>query len=163
MKIVNRDRVLELLNYNPATGIFKWKVDRGGSAREGGIAGSRKPSGYIDLKVDGQLYKAHRLAYLVVYGYMPDEVGHENQDPGDNRISNLTDLSHAENMKNKKLYKCNKTGVAGVTWHKRIEKYQAHIRVSGVSYHLGYFDNLEDATNVRNKAKSNFKFHNNHK
>ncbi|MCP4373939.1 MAG: hypothetical protein GY797_38420 [Deltaproteobacteria bacterium] len=60
--------LLELLMYNPWTGLFYWKETREGLAKKYEIAGS-EDAGYIDITVNGRSYKAHRLAWFYVYGY----------------------------------------------------------------------------------------------
>lgn len=159
--MITQDQLKEVLDYNPETGVLTWKITRG-RATAGNEAGTLNKSGYVNIKINGRVYKAHRLAYLYVHGYTPNEVGHDNQNCSDNRILNLIDLSHAENMKNKKVYKNNKSGVPGVTWHKKIKQWQVHIRVNDKSIHLGYFKELNEAVEVRNKAKADCNFHVNH-
>lgn len=160
--MITQKQLKEILNYDPETGLFTWKITRG-RAVSGNVAGTlNKQSGYVNIKTGGHVYKAHRLAFLYVHGYIPDEVGHDNQVCSDNRILNLVDLSHAENMRNKKVYKNNKSGVPGVTWHKKIKQWQVHIRVNDKSIHLGYFKELDEAIEVRNKAKVDHNFHINH-
>ncbi len=61
--------------------------------------------------------------------------------------------TQTEQVRNTRLQKRNKTGIRGVIWHKRIKKYQAYIAVAGKQIHLGYFDNLKDASEARQKGK----------
>lgn len=55
----------------------------------------------------------------------------------DNRRKNLRIATHAENQHNRRMYRKNKTGFKGVTWHSRVKQYQARIRINGVGVHLG--------------------------
>ena len=59
-------RVCELLNYDPDSGIFTWKVDVGrwGRIKAGTPTGSPDATGHLRIQVDGTLYYAHRLAFL---------------------------------------------------------------------------------------------------
>ena len=69
---------------------------------------------------------------------------HRNHDTLDNRRSkNLRIASHAENVRNKRIYACNTTGFKGVSRHRF--KYQAHIRLDGKLIHLGTCDTPESA------------------
>ncbi len=52
-------------------------------------------------------------------------------------------------MMNSKKPKTNTSGVKGVSWHKIIKKWRAHIQVNGKELHLGYYDELEKATEAR--------------
>ena len=59
------------LNYDPETGIFTWikRIRRKGS-HPNSIAGNLC-DGYIRIKVNGKLYRAHRLAFLYMTGSTP--------------------------------------------------------------------------------------------
>ena len=68
---------------------------------------------------DGESYPlvVHRICYALYHGKYPDgHIGHFSQRKDDNRISNLRDVTHQENMRNKKVYENNRTGVAGVNY-----------------------------------------------
>lgn len=100
------EKLREILRYNPETGGLTWAVDRGSNfnkMKAGSIAGSVKSHGYVAIKINGQLYKAHRLAWYLGTGVWPDpalEVDHINQVKGDNRLCNLRLVTRSENQKN---------------------------------------------------------------
>ena len=80
----------DLLNYDPDTGDFTWKVSTSNRVRVGQVAGTLRHDGYIRIKVNGKLYLAHRLAWFFVYGVWPVEfLDHIDQDKSNNRINNL--------------------------------------------------------------------------
>lgn len=54
---------------------------------------------------------------------------------------------------NDKIPKNNTSGVKGVSWHKKNRKWQVRIQFQGKLYHLGYYDDIETAKEVREKAK----------
>lgn len=58
----------------------------------------------------------------------------------DNRRSNLRIADGTSNQWNRGPNRNNTTGFKGVTWHKKREKYGAHIYVFGKAKHLGWFD-----------------------
>lgn len=75
------------------------------------------------------------------------EVDHYNNDTLDNRrLINLRVSSHAENLQNR-LKACinSKSGIRGVWWEERKQKWQAQIKLNGKNKHLGYFSTIEDA------------------
>jgi hypothetical protein len=88
MTELTAERLRELLNYDPDTGVFTWRVRPVHSHRVGDIAGSvRTTRGYRLIGVAGRVYKAHRLAWLYMMGEWPkDQIDHINRDPSDNRF-----------------------------------------------------------------------------
>lgn len=147
----------ELMDYDPHTGDFTWRVRRGGYVVPGAIAGNKHHSGYIHIQVFGKCYNAHRLAWLYVYGEWPDdEIDHVNGNPSDNRILNLRSVSHHENAQNRKLASHNTSGRTGVAWRKDTNKWRAYISINGQRVQLGSFTNIEDAHNAYLNAKQVF-------
>ena len=85
MNDLTRDEVAALLTYDPETGVFRWKVDRGQRVKVGDIAGTEF-NGYRRIRIKGRAFKAHRLAFLLMTGAMPsDQVDHINGQKDDNR------------------------------------------------------------------------------
>jgi len=163
--MLTQDRLKEVLSYNPETGKFVWRVGRTGTAKAGSVAGYLNPLGYIQIMVDGKLYKAHRLAWLHVHGYSPEnQVDHLNGIRDDNRITNLREVSNACNLQNTKTYSTNTSGFPGVHWNKRDRKWQAYIRIQGKQYNLGYHDTALDAALARYTEEAwNPNWHCNHR
>jgi len=171
----------ELLTYNPDTGKLFWKerpakycknpthrksFNNQWAGKEALTAITRRKSGQI-ARLDGcvltKSYYTHRIAWLIYYGEWPkNEIDHINQDPTDNRIENLRNVTHAENQKNRTLQENNTTGYVGVYFYKSRNKYTAEARVNGVRKHLGYYDTVEEAAAVRAVASINYNFHPNH-
>lgn len=82
-------------------------------------------------------------------------VDHINGDTFDCRKSNLRICTQAENVKNTSLNTNNTSGVTGVSWCKREQKWRAYINYnnSGKTTSLGYFNKFEDAVKARQKAE----------
>ena len=56
---MNQERLMELLDYNPFTGKFTWRVNgRGKYVRVGATAGTIRKNGYRQIRVDGTIYLA---------------------------------------------------------------------------------------------------------
>lgn len=95
-------------NYDKETGHIE-RTDRKNSN------GSKDKDGYLIIKIKGKQYKAHRLAWLIVYREWPqDEIDHINRDRTDNRINNLRVVDRCGNINNttKKINK--DTGCYGI-------------------------------------------------
>ena len=140
------NRIRELLEYEADTGILRWKVKRHGTAIAGSQAGSINSKGYRCVKIDGKLYQAHRIAWVIAKGEWPTSaIDHKNRSRDDNRIENLRLATNSQNTANSKRPAHNTSGLKGVTWHKLRRKWAAQIRKDGKNIHLGLFASAEDA------------------
>jgi len=159
---LTKERLDELLHYDPDTGEFRWRVSRPG-VKADSVAGYLKPEGYFAIKIDYTMYLAHRLAWLATYGeFPPEHIDHINHDRSDNRISNLREANFLENSRNQTIYKNNKSGCNGVGWRPERGKWRANIKVRNRMIHLGYFAEKEDAISARKAAEEEHNFHPNH-
>ena len=161
-KRLDSDLLKSFLDYDQDAGLFKWKVSRR-LGLAGKTAGSNASNGYINIRVDGNRYKAHRLAWLYVYGEWPNgEIDHINHVRDDNRIINLRVVSCTENQRNKLINSRNKTGITGVHWDRLISKWVSKISINKKTHQLGYFRDFFEACCARKSAEINFDFHPNH-
>ena len=150
---ITYDRLKELLEYDPETGKFFWRVARGSRAA-GAETGCVGPEGYVHICVDRTLYLAHRLAWLYVHGYLPEHgLDHIDRDPSNNRVENLREVSQVCNARNCGNRNNNTSGVKGVWWHKRTGKWHAQIAVNERQFHLGYYDDFTEAVCARLAAE----------
>lgn len=147
------DRLHELLNYAPKTGLFTWAQKRRG-CRIGDVAGCKMRNGYIVIRLDGKLYLAHRLAWLYIHGQWPTaQLDHINQNRADNRLENLREVSNAENAQNRKKM-ANKSGFTGV--RRENSKWVAEIKVNYTTKRLGLYNSPEEAHAAYVNAKKRF-------
>jgi hypothetical protein len=85
-------------------------------------------------------------------------IDHIDNDRQNNHVSNIRWATHTENQQNSSLHKNNTTGVKGVSYQNLTKKFKATIMLDGISIHLGYYDNIEDAKAARvKKANEVFK------
>lgn len=142
--MITKERLCELLGYDPETGLFRWRVNkggRGGKAKLGSIAGTPRPSGYIAITLDQRPYLAHRLAWLHSYGsFPPFQIDHKNCVKDDNRLENLREATREEQNANKRGWRA---GLKGC--YRKRGKWEAQIKRNGRSVYLGTFDTEEIA------------------
>jgi len=146
MKIIDIEYAKSIFDYNPDNGLLTRKVSTSNNVKVGDIAGCRRNDGYILININGTVVYAHRLAWTIYYGVNPMHIDHINMIKSDNRISNLRECKFHENGSNRTAQANNKSGVKGVSWCKRDEKWQAQITKNKQHMHLGYYSNIEDAS-----------------
>lgn len=140
------DRVRELLQYNPETGVFTWKAASSNRVHVGDEAGSFDKDGYRAIRLDGRLHFSHRLAWLWAHGVHPSkELDHINRVRSDNRLSNLREATRSENVQNRLMQRNNTSGFSGVSWSKDAKRWCAKIKLNRKNMHLGYFHTPEAA------------------
>jgi hypothetical protein len=145
---LTQERLKELLEYSPETGLFFWLVDRGGK-KTGDIAGCRKRT-YIVINIDDCSYRAHHLAWLYITGEWPEPfVDHRDLNKHNNVWTNLRLATKSQNQANIGVIKSNVSGFKGVSRYRAGEAYgkpwQASIGKDGKSRHLGHFATKEEA------------------
>jgi hypothetical protein len=113
---------------------LRWKVDGKTSKRKSGdVAGwlwwrktDNRKSWMISVWGDGKVNTrlVHRLVYELAVGPIPEglQIDHMDGNPLNNKKENLRAVTQTINLRNKRMYKCNKSGVVGVNFqekHKR--------------------------------------------
>jgi hypothetical protein len=146
--MLTRDYVAGLMDYQRDTGTFIWRVTQG-SVKAGRRAGSRHSSGYVHVRINKRGYKAHQLVWLMETGTWPAfPLDHIDGDGGNNHHSNLRDCTMSQNKANSRSYKNNKSGIKGVCYNKKLNRWGASIQCGGKRHHLGLFHTKEEAAEV---------------
>ena len=140
--------LLRLFFYDPCSGIFKWRTPLSAKHKSGDLAGCVDGRGYACIKIQGHAIRAHRLAWLYVYGERAKILDHINGVKTDNRISNLRLASQQQNQFNVPARKNNKSGFKGVIWKKENRKWVAQATINQKKISLGYFSTPEQASNA---------------
>ena len=148
MKIVSHKRLVELLSYDLATGIFLWKRDRKGGARAGQRAGCSRRDGRIMISVDGIDYRAHRLAWFYIHGFWPiNEIDHIDGDVTNNSILNLREADRSQNQVNQIGRGVDK----GIYLHQN-GRWRVRVNFRGKTHNIGYFSSKNEAIKQRKMA-----------
>lgn len=130
-------------NYYPESGV----IERAFGQFAGPISSLSK-HGYIRTDFKGFNLQAHHLAWVLHYGKWPEDcIDHIDGDKTNNRISNLRELSHRENLANNPRYRA--TGIpAGC---KRLEsgKWTCRLHINGIEITLPKKETLEEIIHIR--------------
>jgi len=166
--ILSHDKLLELLHYDPETGIFTWltrqvytktaRTDNGWNTRNAGkIAGSVGHMNYlrIVLTIDDRPHyvPSHRLAWFYVTKHWPTEsdIDHINMNVQDNRFINLRLATRSQNNANSKPPRDNKSGKKGVFFDTTRGLWRAEIKSNGIKTYIGRFKTFEEACDARRR------------
>lgn len=152
------DYVWSILDYDQLSGLLRWRArprehfatnlafrtwNTRFSATAAGTLDSRM---YRHIRIDGRLYKAHRLVWLHATGTWPAaQIDHVNGNPGDNSFANLREATSSDNCHNCKRPCNNTSGFKGVSFYLPTGRWVAKIQFDGRTRHLGYFDTPEAA------------------
>lgn len=151
------------LRYEPDTGDFyRIARPRGSNAPMGLITTKTTEAGYIRIRVLGRKFMAHQLAYVYMTHVWPTQVDHDNRNRSDNRWCNLSESSDVHNRKNQSLRKTNNTGMAGVIWDDKRQRYVVRVTNNYKQIWLGQFKTLLAAEYARHAANLEYGFSHNH-
>lgn len=148
---------LPLISYDGETGDFTWIVSRG-RARAGAVARCAAKDGYIRIRIFGQTYAAHRLAWLFTHGRWPSlQIDHINGVKADNRITNLRDVSHGVNQRNRH-HPCGNNPYINV-YQIPCGRFGAFIRFNNKAKWIGSFVTAEEANSAVLQRKAELMQH----
>jgi len=147
-------RLRELLNYDPETGLFAGLTKRCGPKSATAGIGWIDTNGYARISIDGRKYWAHRVAFLYMTGEWPkNDVDHIDGNPGNNIWKNLRDVPTSTNVQNvKRASKNSKTGLLGVV-ETPSGTFNTRIMVNRKTITIGTFATKEMAHNAYIDAK----------
>jgi hypothetical protein len=150
---ITQEYLREILDYNPETGLFIWKINRGRLCKKGNIAGSIDSWGHLQICINSRKRLAHRLAWLYVYGTEPkQQIDHIDGNKQNNAISNLRDVNQTLNQQNRtRARKDSSSGLMGVI--KDGSKYKAQIKAHKKTFYLGMFQTAQEAFEAYKQAK----------
>ena len=131
---VSQQEALERLEYNPETGVLRWRKPRSNRLKIGDIAGYRDERGYQRVQFGPNRHYAHQIIWLMMTGEWPFEIDHRNMDRSDNSWTNLRKCERSENRGNQRVTRSNKLGIKGVSFiddHYRAKPYVMQITRGG--------------------------------
>jgi len=148
---VSSARLRELLDYDPATGEFRWRKRMCSSIKPGDIAGGLDKEGYRKITINGRQYPAHQLAWLHMKGtWCSLVIDHRDGNRSNNRWRNLRSATRSQSNANRGLNRNNKCGFKGVSRYRG--RWRATIRKDWRTRHLGIFPTRQEAHAAYAKA-----------
>ncbi|MEN3257550.1 HNH endonuclease signature motif containing protein [Sodalis endosymbiont of Spalangia cameroni] len=170
------DYLRKCIAYSPKTGLAIWKNrprehftkqriwKMWNTSYADKVAGCMGEKGYLVIRIDGELFRLHRIIWTLFYGADPGsfQIDHINHIKTDNRILNLRLVDNKNNHMNMPMQKNNTSGEAGVCWHKQCSKWIARVYDNGNVISLGLYESYQDAVLARRKELVKRGYHKNH-
>jgi hypothetical protein len=166
-KTMPLEELLSWVKVDVETGEIFWnyrpdKAPQWNGKYAGKHAGGMTSTGYWVVNIRCVHHSAHHIVWRVANGYWPSELDHIDGDRLNNRLSNLREVTRTENQRNRGVSPSHPTGVFGVTFNKKAQKWRAVIAGRSVRKHLGLFTSFEDAVAARRAAEVLCGYHPNH-
>ena len=138
------------LTYDPDTGLFKWLFPTGMKKR-GWFQGWQNSGGYHYIKVNDKTLLAHRLAWYLMKGKMPDNmIDHIDRNKSNNKLDNLRVVTPKENALN-----CARVDNAKCVEQQPNGRWRSYYQYKGKKKHLGVFDTENEAIEKSKHARLN--------
>lgn len=149
----SREELLEIFQY--ADGHLYWKKVVGKKVKIGAKAGHlANDSGYIFIRINSKLYRAHRLIWIYHYGDIDSElfIDHINRVRDDNRIENLRIVSLAINNMNS-----NRKNIRVKNLLNGKISYNAYYNIDGRQYSKTFYSENDAVSWIKEKKSEIFK------
>lgn len=106
------------------------------------------PKGYGTFRADGRSWRAHRYSYVLHYGEIPDAmlIDHRCHVRSCVNPAHLRVVTNKQNEENRVgANRTSVSGVRGVHWDNRAQKWLARASHLGKTYDAGHFEAIEEA------------------
>jgi hypothetical protein len=141
--MITQELVNSVFEYRDGDLYFKKTISK--KAKEGKKAGGIVPNGYISVSFLRHKTYAHRVIFLMHYGYLPEVIDHIDCNPLNNKIENLRAATKSQNGMNRGKQVNNSSGYKGVYFSKARKKWIAQIKINQKMKYLGGFVEKDDA------------------
>jgi hypothetical protein len=144
--------------FSAATNARRWNARYAGTA-----PGHTDKNGRVRVLLDGKMLLLPRLVFALWVGRWPEgDVDHIDGDVTNNNPSNLRDVPHADNQRNRRKPTHNTSGVMGVSFNKQRGNWRARVSMDGKEHHVGFFASPDDAVSALRTKREQLGFHANH-
>jgi hypothetical protein len=152
--MITQEYLKELFDYKD--GNLYWKINKGSRVKSGQKAGYVTKNKYTQVRINNQLYYAHRLIYLFHHNLLPVYIDHKDGNPLNNCIENLRQANAYQNGQNKEKSKYNKSGHKNISWDKENNKWVVRITVNNKSKNFGRYKDIDYAIFVADFIRNKF-------
>lgn len=83
-------------------------------------------------------------------------IDHKKHTIQDNRKNNLRIVTHSQNSMNRSIKSNNTSGITGVSWDKKSNKWHSRIGINNKEISLGFYVNINDAVKARKEAEEKY-------
>ena len=105
---LTKDFLERIFSYDEKLGVLRWINSPSRNVKAGESAGCLNPDGYLYVKINGGIYAVHRLVFIMVNGYNPEnDIDHVNRNKSDNRPENIREVTRSCNNRNRSMMKSN--------------------------------------------------------
>jgi len=128
--------------------------------------GAKVPAGYGAFQLGGGLRKtvgAHRFSYEISVGDIPSGlfIDHICHNPACVNPDHLRAVTNQQNNENHSgPTRANTSGVRGVSWNRRLQKWHAVTSRNNKNVHLGFYERIEDAERAVIEGRKRLHTHN---
>lgn len=135
-------------------GVLRWRTRRW-RALAGQQAGRTQSDGRVCVKLDQEMFKAHRIVYAITHGVDPGEkqIDHIDGNPSNNAPENLRLADNSQNGANRGRTAANSSGFRNVTWDEQTQSWLVHVRANYKAHHIGRFKEKADAVVAAESAR----------
>ena len=112
-------------------------------------------AGYHRVCLNKKCHNVHRFVALAFIENPENKefVDHIDKNRTNNNVNNLRWATRTENNINKTLRKDCITGIAGVSFYKRLNKWCVRIHINGIKKHIGYYIDFNEAVKIRKEQE----------
>ena len=150
------DEIASQFICNPDDGILIWNVNKS-RVTKGRAVTHINADGYLGVRVKSIMYLAHRICYYIYYRENPNDLlDHINNNKTDNRKINLRECNRSENAMNQKKRPNNTSGITGVYFNKKRNKWIARITFNRKMIVLGSSKDKYVAARIRKEGEKKY-------
>lgn len=145
--MITQDKAREYFRYDPISGELIHNRNAPPKAKKGDKAGSISKTGYRYISIQGKLYKAHQIIWVIQTGFPPEgDIDHIDRNRLNNSWENLRECSRSQNLINQGKKPNSKQKFKGVV--SRGNSHLVRLRVNGIQKYFGSYASAEEAARV---------------